>query len=52
MVTTTSSIAIFTFCLIGCGLTSFFIGRQDGIEATVEYLIEKGVLEVEDEQGQ
>jgi hypothetical protein len=46
---TTASIAIFTFCLIGCGLTSFFLGRRDGIEATVDYLIEIGVLESEDE---
>lgn len=49
MVTSIASLAIFAFCLVGCGLTSFFIGRQDGIESTVEYLIEVGVLEVEDE---
>jgi hypothetical protein len=46
---TASSLAIFTFCLVGCGLTSFFLGRRDGIEATVDYLIEIGVLEAEAE---
>ena len=46
---TTPSIAIFIFCLVGCGLTSFFLGRRDGIEATVDYFIEIGVLETEDE---
>ena len=46
---TASSLAIFVFCLVGCGLTSFFLGRRDGIEATVDYFIEIGVLEAEDE---
>lgn len=41
--------AIFAFCLIGCSLTSFYIGRQEGIEGTVQYFIDAGILEVEDE---
>jgi hypothetical protein len=46
---TASAVGIFVFCLVGCGLTSFFLGRRDGIEATVDYFIEIGVLETEDE---
>lgn len=42
------TLAIFTFCLIGCGLHSFFVGRQDGIQQTIEYLVEQGVLQVEE----
>jgi len=40
---------IFAVCMIGCGLTSFHLGRQEGIENTVQYLIDEGVLEVDDE---
>jgi len=45
---TTPEIAIFVFCLIGCGLTSYFVGRQTGIEATVQHFIDAGILIVED----
>ena len=44
---------IFTFCLVGCGLTCYFLGHRAGIEGTVEYLIDAGVLtaeEIEDEE--
>jgi len=40
---------IFAVCMIGCGMTSFHLGRQEGIENTVQYLIDEGVLEVDDE---
>ena len=43
-----SSFIIFTFCLIGCGLHAFHLGKLVGIENTVEYLHEKGIVEVED----
>ena len=43
-----SSFVIFTFCLIGCGLHTFHLGKQVGIENTVEYLHEKGIVELED----
>ena len=41
--------AIFAFCMVGCAGQSFFLGRRTGIEATVQYLIDQGVLEVDDE---
>lgn len=42
-------IAIFTFCLIGCGISSWFLGRIEGIRASVEYLAEAGYIELEEE---
>ena len=38
-----SSFIIFTFCLIGCGLHAFHLGKLVGIENTVEYLQEKAL---------
>lgn len=49
---TTPEIAVFVFCLIGCGISSYFIGKQAGIEGAVQYFIDAGVLEVDDEQGE
>jgi len=43
-------IAIFIFCLIGCGLTSYSLGKQEGIETTIEHLVDQGMLEVESEE--
>ena len=45
----TTHIAIFIFCLIGAGISSWNLGRRDGIEATVEFLVDKGILEVDEE---
>jgi len=44
-----SNIVIFVFCLIGCGIHCWRLGKLEGIEGTVSYLIEQGVLEVEDD---
>jgi hypothetical protein len=38
-------LAIFVFCLIGCGVHSYHIGKNHGIESTVEYLVDQGVLQ-------
>jgi len=44
-------IAVFVFCLIGCGLTSHSLGKREGIETTIEHLVDHGMLEIElDEQ--
>jgi len=40
---------IFAVCMLGCALTSFHLGRQEGIENTVQYLIDQCVLEVDDD---
>jgi hypothetical protein len=42
-------LAIFIFCLVGCGLHAHALGRQEGIETTIEHLIDAGLLELEEE---
>ena len=41
--------AVFVFCLIGCGTTSYSLGKQEGIETTIEHLVDNGMLEIEEE---
>jgi len=45
---TTIELAIFIFCMVGCGFHSWKLGKHQGIEATVQYMIDQGVLEVEE----
>ena len=45
----TTALIVFGVCLWGCSQTAFHLGRRDGIEGTVQYLIDQGVLEVDDE---
>ena len=45
----TTALIVFAVCLWGCGQTAFHLGRRDGIEGTVQYLIDTGVLEGDDE---
>jgi hypothetical protein len=42
-------LSIFMFCLIGCGFTSWHVGKNHGIEMAVQYLIDQGVLEINEE---
>ena len=49
---TTPEIAVFVFCLVGCGLTSFFVGRQAGIEGAVQHFIDIGLLEIEEPEDE
>ena len=44
--------AIFVFCLIGCGLTCHALGKQEGIETTIEHLVDHGMLEVDEKWTQ
>jgi|GEM_PF-1771937 hypothetical protein len=49
MLDLTTALIVFALCLWGCAQTAFHLGRRDGIEGTVQYLIDTGVLEVDDE---
>ena len=40
---------VFTLCLVGCGIHSYFLGRRVGIEHAVDYLVDSGELELDDE---
>jgi len=42
-------IAVVIFCMIGCGMTSYHLGKQEGIETTIEHLVDQGMLNVEEE---
>jgi len=42
-------LAVLLFCMIGCGLTCHALGKQEGIETTIEHLVDKGLLELEEE---
>ena len=48
METTVAGFIIFTFCMIGSGLTCWHLGRKVGIECAVDYLIANGMIEVDD----
>jgi len=41
---------IFALCMIGSSITSFRIGRDSGAEAVIEYLVEEGVLTLEEDE--
>jgi|TARA_R110001592_G_scaffold348018_1_gene641894 hypothetical protein len=43
-------IAIILFCITGCGLTAYHLGRRVGIEDAVEHMVQEGLLEVVDEE--
>ena len=45
----TTALVVFGLCMGGSSQTAFHLGRRDGIEGTVQYLIDTGVLEVDDE---
>ena len=42
------SFVIFMFCLIGAGVQAFFLGKQVGVENTIQYLHDKGIVEFEE----
>ena len=48
METTLAGFIIFTFCMIGSSLTCWHLGKKVGIEGAVDYLIAKGLIEVDD----
>ena len=42
------SFVIFMFCLVGAGIHSFFLGKQVGVENTIQYLHDRGIVEFEE----
>ena len=41
---------LFLLVLIGCGVSSYALGRKSGIVATVGYLIDEEILGINDDQ--
>jgi len=40
--------AVFCFCCIGCGLVCHRLGKQEGMEQTIEHLVDRGILTLEE----
>lgn len=40
---------IFGICMLGCAATSWHLGRRVGIENAVSYLVDEGVLELDED---
>ena len=43
-------LAVLMFCIIGCGMTCYNLGKQEGIESTIEHLVDQGMIQVDDDQ--
>ena len=46
---TLTAFTLFALCLIGCGTHCWYLGRRVGIQYAVDYLVEQGHLDVDDE---
>lgn len=44
-------LAIFIFCLVGCGIHSFIVGRNSGIVSALEYLADAGYIDLEEDDN-
>lgn len=44
-----AEIALFFFCIIGCGLTCHALGKREGMETTIEHLVSQGLLHLDEE---
>lgn len=51
MVFTWLNLVLIAFCLLGCGITSWRKGRAEGIQASVQYFIDEGIIEVVEKDG-
>ena len=49
MVTTVGAFIVFALCLAGCGMHSYRVGRRVGIESAIDYMVDNGDIELEDE---
>ena len=41
-------IALILFCVWGCGLTTYHLGRRVGIEDAVQHMADSGIIEFDD----
>ena len=49
MVSLTNLVIVMVVCIIGVGYSSYRLGVKRGAEATVQYMIDEGILEFEEE---
>ena len=41
-------LVVLMVCVSGCGMTCYHLGKQEGIETTIEHLMDKGMIEVDE----
>lgn len=42
-------LSVLMFCMIGCGMTCYNLGKQEGIESTIEHLVDQGMIQIEED---
>ena len=42
-------LSVLMFCMVGCGLTCHALGKQEGIESTIEHLVDQGMIQLDEE---
>lgn len=47
-----SVMLIFAFCLIGCAVSSWHLGKQQGIHDTVAYMIAEGFITIKEDDDE
>ena len=45
-----TTLIIFVFCLIGCAISSWHIGKQRGVEDAISYLVAQGYITLDEEE--
>ena len=50
METTIAAFVVFSLCLIGCGAHCWYVGRRVGIQHAVDYLVDNGHLDVDEDE--
>ena len=48
--TTLAAFIVFGLCLIGCGTQCWYLGRRVGIQHAVDYLVDNGQLDVDEDE--
>ena len=44
-----TAFTLFAICMMGCGINCWYLGRKVGIQYAVDYLVDNGHLDVDDE---
>ena len=48
--TTLAAFVVFGLCLVGCGTHCWHLGRRVGIQHAVDYLVDQGHLDVDEDE--
>ena len=45
-----TAFTLFAICMAGCGIHCWYLGRRVGIQHAVDYLVDTGHLDVDDDE--